>query len=426
MLLVGLAALLTIPWAIWVMAAAYQRDIDERASMLANRVRIQMEMAWYIPFPQLVLESLKAELLGDGTVQAVCFYDEQRGIGGRVARDEAIRIPTSIREAEQMRTADPGSYRKVIYIGQGKDGARRAVYLDLSIPALRSHFWIAYRPLLINVVIMTVVGFLAVSFTCILSYWLWTRASRQRQRSEMQRQGLLAERGLTAAVLAHEIRNPLAALRFQLHTLRRNATDAARVDATADTIDTELIRIQKLVSDYLAHEKAQAMRVTAVDLAEAARSLHGLMGELLRQSNTRMTIVERQTSPVTVGCDPHALRQVLMNLVLNAQQAMGEGGSITVTVERQEGAGVISVADTGPGIPEEIRDRLYKPFSTTKQGGSGIGLALVKRFADNFGGSVGFESPPGGGTTFRLSLPLHGTIQTQLPPVQPVVASPIT
>ena len=238
-----------------------------------------------------------------------------------------------------------------------------------------------------------------------MAYQFWGSAERQRERAELEQQGQLAERGLTAAVLAHEIRNPLAALRFQLHSLRRNANQEERVAATADTIDNELVRIQQLLADYLAHEKAQAMRVTPVDLVEAAQNLQILMQELLRENDTRMFIHHAGPHPI-VSCDPHALRQVLINLVINAQQAMGKGGSITINIGQADGFGTISVADTGPGIPPEMRDRLFKPFATSKKEGSGIGLALVKRFVDNFGGSVSVESEPAAGAIFHLKLPL--------------------
>ena len=110
--------------------------------------------------------------------------------------------------------------------------------------------------------------------------------------------------------------------------------------------------------------------------------------------------------PVHVTCDPHALRQILMNLVLNAQQAMGQGGRVTLSIGQSESFGTIDVADTGPGIPPEMQERLFKPFQSSKADGHGIGLALVKRFVDNFGGSVSVNSEVGRGTTFHLRLPL--------------------
>ena len=192
-------------------------------------------------------------------------------------------------------------------------------------------------------------------------------------------------------MLAHEIRNPLAALRFQLHSLRNNAADGARVVNTADTIDGELLRIQQLVTDYLEHERARSMRVAPVDLADAARKLQVLLQELFRQGDTQLTVVAPQ-EPVIVTCDPHALRQILMNLVLNAHEAIkgrdsrrprssrlgGDyfnaatrtAGSIALSIGSAEGYGTIDVADNGPGIPPEMRERLFKPFQTTKREGA--------------------------------------------------------
>ena len=163
-------------------------------------------------------------------------------------------------------------------------------------------------------------------------------------------------------------------------------------------------RIQRLVQDYLAHEKAQAFRVQSVSLVEAMQGLKTLMEALLRNNQTELIV---PTGPdVAVSCDPHALRQILMNLVLNAQQAMGPGGKITVGIRQDGGFGIVSVSDTGPGIPPEMMERLFKPFQTSKKEGSGIGLALVKRFADNFGGNASVESEPGKGATFHVKLPL--------------------
>jgi len=139
--------------------------------------------------------------------------------------------------------------------------------------------------------------------------------------------------------------------------------------------------------------------------------LKTVMGEMLRDTDTALTVVP-PAEPEVVTCDPHALRQILMNLVLNAQQAMGKGGSITLRIEREEGFGRIDLSDTGPGIPEEMRARLFKPFQTSKKEGHGIGLALVKRFVDNFAGSVSVDSEVGRGTTFHLRLPLASEERT--------------
>ncbi|MGH7214393.1 MAG: sensor histidine kinase [Tepidisphaeraceae bacterium] len=425
LVLIALAILMTVPWTYWVILAAYDRDIDQNAKMLARRVEIQVTLTPKPRSLQSVKEALQAELLGDQTVKAVVFCDvsdypryalfsmSQPGtLAPKFGPDEIKQHATRT----LTRHADPDSFNITVPWLNREGRMLGFTYVELSRDALQSDFWTKEGPLLRRVLALTAIAIACLSGVGIIAYWTWRSAGRARQRAQLQQQGLLAERGLTAAVLAHEIRNPLAALRFQLHSLRKGASDPGRVNATAGTIDSELLRIQNLVTDYLEHEKAVTLRVTRVDLEEEARRLQTLMGEMLRAKGTRLAIVP-PPRPVVVSCDPHALRQVLMNLVLNAQQAMthadgadpstpGKVNTITLTLAGTDSAGTIDVADTGPGIPDDMRERLFKPFQTSKSDGTGIGLALVKRFVDNFGGTVSVDSEPGRGTTFRLALPL--------------------
>ncbi|MGA2497619.1 MAG: HAMP domain-containing sensor histidine kinase [Tepidisphaeraceae bacterium] len=395
-----LAAVLTVPWTFWIMLAAYERDVNEKASMLAERVKIHLSSNWWKS--EQMLDPLRAEIMGDNTVMEVCFLDYARGRGGYVRRDDASPVPRSITEAESLVAADPTN--RILSPIRTEAGVTGVVYIELSNKGLWKRFWQTEGKLMWRVGVQTASATLILGLAGVLAFHMWGSAARQRERAEMEQMGLLAERGLTAAVLAHEIRNPLQALRFQIHSLRKNAADAGRVGATADTIDSELERIQRLVQDYLAHEKAQAFHAEAVSLVEALQGLRTVMEGLLKSEQTELAV--SAGTDAVVSCDPHALRQILMNLVLNAQQAMGRGGRITIGIRREAEFGIISVADTGPGIPPEMLERLFKPFQTSRKEGSGIGLALVKRFADNFGGSVSVESEAGKGATFHVKLPL--------------------
>ena len=437
--LVAVAGALTVPWSYLVLRAAYDRDIAENAKSLARRVEqpVQIKVAqararginpWRLQPRQVIDEelfnALAVEMRADPAIRAAVFYFVQYDMGpdGQPGRPVEIAALAPVRGAQSsvpgitaeqigqltegpMEGKDDDAYRFLLPWKQ--DGrVRGATYVELSRDRISHDFWTKEGPLLKRVVAWTATAFVALSVVGIFGYHAWQRAGAVQRKAEMEQQGMMAERGLTAAVLAHEIRNPLAALRFQLHSLKKNAENPGKVGGTAEMIDSELLRIQQLVSDYLAHEKAVSLRVQSVDLAEAAQRLKGVMEEMLRSTATRLTVATPGQA-VEATCDPHALRQILMNLVLNAQQAMGSGGSITITVGRSDdGFGTIDVADTGPGIPEEMRERLFKPFQTTKVDGHGIGLALVKRFVDNFGGSVAVESEVGRGTTFRLRLPL--------------------
>jgi signal transduction histidine kinase len=439
--LVALAVLLTVPWSYFVLNAAYNRDVTENARALARRVELQHSITYggsgnpmdaFFPFREQMRrdqmkDTLQTEIRSDTSVQTLVFYAISyvpRPGGGepepvlqdllailRTARSTVPRLSVddihTLQANGMMHANDPRAEMQRFFVPWERNGRVRGVtYVELSNDQLRRDFWKKEAPLLLRVVSWSTTGVLALSAVAIFAYRAWQRAGRVQERAELAQQGLLAERGLTAAVLAHEIRNPLQALRFQLHSLRKNSEDPSRVGRTAETIDSELSRIQQLVTDYLEHEKAVSLRVQNVDLYEAAQMLQTVMWEMLRESETRLTIVRAGEGEVLVTCDPHALRQVLMNLVLNAQQAMGVGGTITLRISRDDGYGVIDLKDTGPGIPEEMQARLFKPFQTSKREGHGIGLALVKRFVDNFGGSVSVDSKLGQGTTFHLRLPL--------------------
>lgn len=454
--LVGLAIVLTVPWSYLVLKAAYDRDVTENARALAHRVEIQRSFTLARPGDPLytlmepardkaMADVLRTEIQSDPSVQTLIFFSilyletPIRGVPpSALIRPFVIRKHTAGPEEksateESQEELNKASRRidrltqdqlvtlrnqgiirideattKIFLIPWIRDGKLQGTtYVELSNAALSADFWNKEWALFLQVVAWSTSGILVLSGVGIFAYRLWQKAGHVQKRAELAQQGMLAERGLTAAVLAHEIRNPLQALRFQLHSLRKNVDDPQRVSGTAETIDSELLRIQQLVTDYLEHERAASMRVQSVELQEAAFKLKTVMDEMLRDSETRLTIIHPD-EPILVTCDPHALRQILMNLVLNAQQAMGRGGAITVRIGHDDVFGTIDLTDTGPGIPPEMLGRLFKPFQSSKKEGHGIGLALVKRFVDNFGGSVSVDSEPGKGTTFHLKLPLAG------------------
>jgi signal transduction histidine kinase len=407
------AALLTVPWSYWVIKAAYERDILDNAQTLARRLELRLLLSPnYGSTPQRALDVLRTELALDLTVQTALFVDLRHpdspiGWTRREGRQNFALTPQQalFRATSPITVDDRGERYSITLPWVIESRPVGFTYLEFSRSALSEQFWSKEGPLVARVVGLTASAILLLSMVAIYAYGTRLKVGRVSERAELARQGLLAERGLTAAVLAHEIRNPLAALRFQLFSLRRNAPDIEKISTTADLIDNELSRIQQLVTDYLEHEKGRSMRVQPVDLAASARDLQAFIAELFKQTQTELLVLPPE-EPVLVTCDPHALRQVLMNLVLNAQQAMGDRGRVTIRISRDDLFGLIDISDTGPGIAPDMIDQLFKPFATSKTEGHGIGLALVKRFVDNFGGNITVESQPGAGATFHLRLPL--------------------
>jgi signal transduction histidine kinase len=416
-LLILSATLLTVPWSYWVIKAAYDRDVLDNAQTLARRLELRLLLSPnYGSAPQRALDVLSTELTLDLTVQTALFVDLRHpdnpvGWTRREGRQNFSLTPKQamLRATSPITIDDHGERYSITLPWVLENRPVGFTYLEFSRSALTTQFWNKEGPLVARVVGLTAAAILLLSVVAIYAYGTRLKVGQVSERAELARQGLLAERGLTAAVLAHEIRNPLAALRFQLFSLRKNAPDIEKVATTADLIDNELSRIQQLVTDYLEHEKGRTMRVQPVDLAESARDLQAFIAELFKQTQTELLVLP-PAEPVLVTCDPHALRQVLMNLVLNAEQAMGEHGRVTIRITRDDHFGLIDITDTGPGIAPDMLDQLFKPFATSKTEGHGIGLALVKRFVDNFGGNISVDSQPGTGATFHLRLPLAEAI----------------
>jgi two-component system sensor histidine kinase PilS (NtrC family) len=207
-----------------------------------------------------------------------------------------------------------------------------------------------------------------------------------------------------AAVVAHEVRNPLAGIKGAVQVLmsRRASGDpelpvmgdiVARIDALGD-----------LINDLMVFARPRPPRPAAIEL----RSLIREAVDMLRRDPVGASLdVDVNGPEVPLMADADLVRATLLNLLLNAAQAMNGHGRITVTVARHDDAGVIRVHDTGPGIPPELREQVFEPFFTTKARGGGLGLPIARRTAELHGGTLTLECPPDGGTTVSLALPLR-------------------
>lgn len=246
---------------------------------------------------------------------------------------------------------------------------------------------------------------IVVAITLILGL-LVVRAYQRLRASEVvaQRNARLAQLGAAARTLTHEIRNPLAAIRLQTAILQKQLPTEHH--EALSVLNEEVGRIGSLVDDVRAFLAGSGRRIEAVDLAVATQELIGRLGY---PASLRV-----EGDGHTICVDRSRLRSILGNVMDNAVQAVAgddpektptTGPSIEVTVASHRDRVVLSVADRGPGIPPEIRDRVFDPFFTTKESGSGIGLAVVRRFVEDAGGKISLEERPGGGTILRIDFP---------------------
>jgi two-component system, NtrC family, sensor kinase len=222
------------------------------------------------------------------------------------------------------------------------------------------------------------------------------------QRAELDRMERLAAVGEVAARLAHEIRNPLAAMRAACSSLMEDLPDLDSRERLG-LIAAEVDRLIDLVREQLRHSRHRPEAVTATDLPAL---IEGLVQLLAYQMPEGVRIAVDTQAPLRVELAPDGLRRSLLNLIRNAQDALGEGGgTIRVTAALRDAALEVRVEDDGKGFPPEILQRGVRTFISSREDGTGLGLSIVKRFVEEHGGHLDLENRSQGGGQVTLRIP---------------------
>lgn len=226
---------------------------------------------------------------------------------------------------------------------------------------------------------------------------------RKRAEARLARQAALARVGQMAAVLAHEIRNPLAGIRGAMQVLvgRRAQDDPER--AVMQEIIERTESLNGLINDLLLFARPRPPQLSSEDLLQLARDA---VATIAHDPVAREVAISVTGESLKAPVDGDLIRATLVNLLLNAAQAMRGHGRIDIEVRTHQDSAEIEVRDTGPGIPVEIRDHVFDPFFTTKTHGGGLGLPIAQRTAELHGGSLVLTSPAEGGAVALLTLPL--------------------
>ena len=225
--------------------------------------------------------------------------------------------------------------------------------------------------------------------------------------TQLQVSERLAALGRITAGVAHEVKNPLNSMRLWLENLKESLpaeADGASRQAV-QVLDKEIDRLDAVVKRFLDFTRPMDIRLESTQLADLLREVLEVAQPQLQKSNIQLA----QLLPIDVPevyVDRALLKQAVLNLVLNAAEAMPGGGQLRLVLSRRGEAAEITVGDTGKGIPLEDRQKIFQLFFTTRPGGSGIGLASTFRIVQLLNGSIDFTSEVGRGTTFRIELPL--------------------
>lgn len=242
-------------------------------------------------------------------------------------------------------------------------------------------------------------------------------SSLKDQMHKMQRAEQMTMVGEMAAGLVHEIKNPLAGIKASMQVLLEESDIPKEDHAVLKMVMSEVERIEALMKNLLNFAKPPKPLLLQVNMNDVLESTLALSLHSTLASKTRNGVkILRNLDPSLPACavDPVQMQQVFLNLLMNGAEAMPEGGTLTVrTSENKSFHGIeIDISDTGTGIDEQLREKLFQPFFTTKHKGTGLGLAISKQFVEMNGGTISVEKNPEGGTIFKIILPSGSAEET--------------
>jgi two-component system sensor kinase FixL len=227
---------------------------------------------------------------------------------------------------------------------------------------------------------------------------------RAQLETRLREQAALTRLGQMAAVVAHEVKNPLTGIRGAIQVIGSRLPAGSKDAQIAGVIVARIDALNDLMKDLLLFARPPQAKMAPVDVIALLKSVADLVGQ--DPTLKRLHVEVTGAAPV-ITADAELLKIVVQNLLLNGAHAMQGQGLIHVSVASADVC-QISIADQGPGIPPEVLDRLFTPFVTTKARGTGLGLSTAKRLVEAHGGTIAIESPPGGGTVAKIRLPIRG------------------
>jgi len=226
-----------------------------------------------------------------------------------------------------------------------------------------------------------------------------------------ERNEKLVSLGLLAAGVAHEVRNPLTAIKTALFILQKKFRPGSPERSDSEVVEREILRLERIVNEFLRFARPADPELATVSAEQPLREVQALLAPRLAEQGIHL--VREPAAPMQVKVDPAQIQQVLINLVQNAVDSINGGGTITLRARHdrkplsngETDVVVLEVADTGKGIPPEVEGRMFDPFFTTKDNGTGLGLSIAARIVEKQGGSLQYQTQVNQGSTFGIILP---------------------
>ena len=238
----------------------------------------------------------------------------------------------------------------------------------------------------------------------------YTQSELQKSRESLLQADKLALVGKLAAGMAHSIRNPFTSVKMRLFSLNRSLKLSGTQKEDFDVISEEIRHVDTIVQNFLEFSRPPKLKMQSISPSAIVDQALALLQHRLKSYDVEVRI-ERDHYLPEIDADPDQIKEVIVNLIVNACEAMERGGSIVIQEQEsmtpsKERTAVIRLSDNGPGIPEPIREKVLQPFFTTKEEGTGLGLSITVRIIEEHHGRLDIESNKDGGTTFVISLPI--------------------
>jgi len=236
-----------------------------------------------------------------------------------------------------------------------------------------------------------------------------THEELEKSRTRLLQTEKMATVGRLAAGVAHSIRNPLTSIKMRLFSLERSLDLAPNEKEDLEVISEETRHLDTIIQNFLEYARPSKLKMQKISPSELIDTNLQLLRHRFKSYGVRLELVRTEPLPEVLA-DPDQLKEVFVNILINACEAVGEGGAISIEEGEETQAplgpvAVIRIRDSGPGIPEELQEKVFEPFFSTKEEGTGLGLSIAVRVIEQHGGQLTVKSEEGQGTTFVITLP---------------------
>lgn len=235
---------------------------------------------------------------------------------------------------------------------------------------------------------------------------------------KLEKRAMTSERlafvGSLAGGLAHEIKNPLSTLSINLQLLKEDiqsmtGENSKRASVKIQALQKEVQRLEEILNDFLRFARGQKLELESHDINEVLDEVVDFVTPKIKQKNI-MILKNYDENLPRCRIDSSLIKQAILNIIINAEQAMEKGGELMIRTSRNKKYVQIDITDTGSGIPEDITDKIFQVYFSTKKAGTGLGLPTTKRIIEEHKGTLSVQSEEGKGTCFSIQLPTNATI----------------